>query len=236
MKNQLLLVEIWRGRETGFFQSYEVPRSSFQTILDVVTYIQRQLDSSLSYRFSCRVGMCGTCAMTVNGVPRWTCRTQASVFDKSERITIKPLENFPVVKDLVVDMEPFFKKWTEAGGSFQSSRTESDEFAEVLPGSSERQAADRSIECIGCGICYAVCDVVRWKPDYLGPAALNRVWSLINDERDAGHADRLTGVLSDSGCISCHTTRSCTQFCPKDLDPSNAIAGLKQKALRNNLW
>ena len=183
MQNQAISVEVWRSESSGSFASYEVPRLNKQTILDIVTYIQRNLDNTLSYRYSCRVGMCGTCAMTVNGVPRWTCRTQAAIFDSSDRIRIEPLKNFPVIKDLVVNMDPFFQKWKSAGGAFSAADQDADDFARVQPDSIARQAANQAIECIGCGVCYSACDVVKWSPDYLGPAALNRIWTLYNDER-----------------------------------------------------
>ena len=117
-----LRVEIWRGDEAGEFHTYTVPHQTSQTILDVVTYVQRKLDSSLSYRFACRVGMCGSCAMTVNGAPRWTCRTHVSeVLEKGNRVRIGPLRNLPVIKDLATDMTEFFDKWAKAGGRFHPS-------------------------------------------------------------------------------------------------------------------
>ncbi len=232
MKNDLLNVEVWRSADNGVFASYQVPRLNRQTVLDLVTYIQRKLDNSLSYRYSCRVGMCGTCAMTVNGVPRWTCRTQAAIFDSVNRIRIEPLGNFPVIKDLVVDMEPFFDKSNSAGGAFRSINPNATNFFRTRPDSVERQAANRAIECIGCGVCNAACDVVKWSPDYIGPAALNRIWTLYNDERQQSRDQLLRNVTSDTGCLGCHTTQSCTRHCPKELDPSGSIAGLKRRALR----
>ena len=219
------------------FQTYEVPRQELQTVLDLVTYIQRQLDNSLAYRFACRVGVCGTCAMMVNGQPRWTCRTQASLVHTTKGITLAPLENFPIVRDLVVDMDPFFDKWMKANAEFKNSSNENrTKFAIVNPKSAMRIQVDQSIECIGCGVCYAACDVVKWKPDYLGPAALNRTWSLINDERNPEQADVLKAVSPESGCISCHTTQSCTQFCPKELNPSASIAGLKRRLFSRGIF
>src|ERR671914_1173405 len=103
-----LRVRVWRGQESGEYQEFEVPRLESQTVLDVVTHIQRHLDPTLAYRFACRVGMCGSCAMTVNGKARWTCRTNVSVVEQDGRLEIGPLHNLPVVKDLAVDMAPFF--------------------------------------------------------------------------------------------------------------------------------
>jgi fumarate reductase iron-sulfur subunit len=102
------------------------------------------------------------------------------------------------------------------------------DFAVVPPGSAARREADAGIECIGCGVCHASCDVVGWNPDYLGPAALNRAWTLVNDVRDGARRARLEAVSGDAGCHSCHSTQSCTERCPKGLDPSSAIAGLKR--------
>ena len=179
--SETLHASIWRGGKEGSFQTYRVPRHPSQTILDVVTYVQRRLDSTLAYRFACRVGMCGSCAMSVNGVPRWTCRTHVAA----------------------------------------------------------RTAADAGIECIGCGVCYAACDVVGWRPDFLGPAALNRAWTLVNDVRDVDARDRVRAVAGDAGCHACHTQGSCTTWCPKHLSPTAAIAGLKRvaakAAVRNEL-
>src|SRR5262245_50061538 len=99
-----LTVSLWRGAQQGRYQTYRVPLRENQTVLDVVTFVQRHLDPTLSYRFACRVGVCGSCAMTVNGRPRWTCRTHVSSVAKAGRLEIGPLENLPVIKDLATDM------------------------------------------------------------------------------------------------------------------------------------
>ena len=223
-----LRVEVWRGDREGRYESFDVPRAASQTVLDVVTYIQRELDPTLSYRFACRVGMCGSCAMMVNGRARWTCRTHVDKVAEGGALRLAPLANMPVVKDLVSDMREFFDKWARAKGQFAPTATRHDAFAKVDPASSARREADAGIECIGCGVCYATCDVVAWKPDYLGPAALNRAWTLVNDARDAAPRARLEAVASDAGCHACHTLMSCTEHCPKHLAPTRAIAGLKR--------
>jgi fumarate reductase iron-sulfur subunit len=230
-----LQVEVWRGTDAGRFQTFAVPRREHQTVLDVVTEIQRGQDPSLSYRFACRVGMCGSCAMTVNGRPRWTCRTRVSeVVGRGDRLRLEPLRNFAVVKDLAVEMTRFFDKWRDAKGFFQPAGAGGD-FAVVPPASPQRQAADAGIECIGCGVCYSACDVVAWEPDYLGPAALNRAWTLVNDVRDAGNAARIAAISATGGCHACHTHTSCTTFCPKGLAPTYAIAGLKRAMTKRAL-
>jgi fumarate reductase iron-sulfur subunit len=199
-------------------------------VLDVVTHIQRALDPTLAYRFACRVGMCGSCAMTVNGHARWTCRTHVDKVAEDGRLAIAPLANLPVVRDLVTDMSGFFDKWARARGQFQGGKTRKDDFARVLPESPARRLADAAVECIGCGVCYSSCDVVSWNPDYLGPAALNRAWTLVNDVRDTGNRARLKAVAGDAGCHACHTHMSCTERCPTKLAPTASIAGLKRAA------
>ena len=234
-----LQVSVWRGGEQGEFAEYDVPALDSQTVLDVVTWIQRHLDASLSYRFACRVGMCGSCAMTVNGVPRWTCRTHVARVADDGRLLLEPLRGMPVVKDLAVDMTAFFERQARARGRFAGNATRNDPLAVVEPASPARREVDAGIECIGCGVCQAACDVARWRTDYLGPAALNRAWTLFRDVRDNDDAERLRAVAGDAGCHACHSHQSCSEHCPKNLNPTAGIAGLKRAvaaaALRGRL-
>ena len=126
--------------------------------------------------------------MMVNGVPRWTCRTHVDRVLERRRVRDAPLRNLPVIRDLVTDMREFFDKWARAKGEFRGRQTKQDDFAKVPPQSEERVLVDKGIECIGCAVCYAACDVVKWNPDYLGPAALNRAWTLVKDVRDRSNA------------------------------------------------
>ncbi|MFP4538751.1 MAG: succinate dehydrogenase/fumarate reductase iron-sulfur subunit [Dichotomicrobium sp.] len=226
-----LRVDVWRGGKNGAFSSYTVPWRENQTVLDVVTEIQRHHEPALAYRFACRVGVCGSCAMTVNGVPRWTCRTHVRRVAGDGHITIAPLRNMPVIKDLACDMSGFFEKWQNAGGRFEGTRTRADTPIAVDPQSKERRNADRGIECINCGICYAACDVVSWNEDYLGPAALNRAWTLVNDERHAAKRETLRKVTEAGGCGSCHVQGNCMKHCPVGISPTESIAGLRRMNL-----
>ncbi len=230
-----LEVRVWRGKDDGRLVSYRVPAESNQTVLDVVTWIQRHLEPALAYRFACRVGVCGSCAMTVNGRPRWTCRSHVKGVAPDGHLIIEPLRNLPRIKDLVCDLAPFFEKWHQAGGSFAGGRTRGQEIASVAPDSPGRQAVDAAIECINCAVCYSACDVVAWRADYLGPAALNRAWTLIKDER-LGDPGRVIGAVSRSGgCHSCHSHGSCEACCPVGISPTAAIAGLKRMTLASLL-
>ena len=230
-----LEVAIWRGGNPrdnkGAFRSYRVPRRADQTVLDVVTWVQRHLEPALAYRFACRVGMCGSCAMTVNGRPRWTCRSHVAKVAPDGKLRVAPLANLPVIRDLVTDMTGFFEKWQRAGGRFAPTATRRHPPARIAPDSPARKAADAGIECINCAVCTSACDVVAWRPEYLGPAALNRAWTLANDERHGERRAMLQAVAQDGGCHSCHSQGSCTAHCPMGLDPSAAIAGLKRRTL-----
>ena len=224
-----LSVSVWRGGQDGRYETYRVPQRESQTVLDVVTYVQRHLDPTLSYRFACRVGVCGSCAMTVNGKPRWTCRTHVAKVARGGRLEIGPLGNLPVIKDLAADMQAFFEKWQKAHGVFAPSKTRHDDIEQIRPDSAARRAADAAIECINCGACYAACDTVRWNKAYLGPAALTRAWTLVNDARDAANPARLEAVAAAGGCHACHSHQSCQELCPQALNPTAAIAGLKRR-------
>jgi fumarate reductase iron-sulfur subunit len=227
-------VSVWRGGpEGGAFERHAVPTQDSQTVLDVVTWVQQNADPTLSYRFACRVGMCGSCAMMVNGEPRWTCRTHVQKVAQGGKLEIAPLRNLPVIRDLATDMADFFDKWVAADGVFKPTATRDDPMPAVLPDSPERVAASAGIECINCGICYAACDAVASNTDYLGPAALNRAWTLVNDERDGGQDARLDAISGAGGCHSCHSMGNCVAFCPNALNPTAAIAGLKRETMRS---
>lgn len=231
---RMLSVSVWRGTEAGgSYQTFEVPAEANQTILDVVSWIQQNADPTLSYRFACRVGMCGSCAMMVNGKPRWTCRTHVNKVLADDRVTIAPLRNLPVIKDLAADMDPFFDKWVKAGGRHHPTATRHDPMPAIRPDEPARAEANTAIECINCSVCYAACDTVAGNPDYLGPAALQRAWTLFNDAKEADRQAILDGVSGNGGCHNCHSQGSCTMHCPNELDPMRAIAGLKRASARS---
>ena len=234
MASEFLRVTIERGpNASGVKRAFDVPAHENQTVLDVVSWIQQNADPTLSYRFACRVGMCGSCAMMVNDVPRWTCRTHITKVIKGNKMTIGPLRNLPVIKDLVVDMDPFFEKWIAAEGVHHGGLTRDDPVAPVDEMSAPRVQANAGIECINCSVCYAACDSVAANPGFLGPAALLRAWTLLNDIRDEGRRDILDAVSSSGGCHSCHAMGSCTAYCPNELDPMSAIAGLKRETTKS---
>ena len=229
----VLRVSVWRGTaEGGAYEEFEVPQQDNQTILDVVSWIQQYADPTLTYRFACRVGMCGSCAMMVNGKPRWTCRTHVKKVTEAGALTIAPLRNLPVIKDLAADMDPFFDKWVKAGGHHHPSASRHDPMPVITSETPGRVEANAGIECINCSACYASCDTVAGNPDYLGPAALQRAWTLYNDAKEADRDAVLDRVSGAGGCHNCHSQGSCTLYCPNELDPLSAIAGLKRASAK----
>lgn len=236
-KTSIMKVSVWRGQgDEGQFEEFDVPALDNQTILDVVSWIQQESDPTLSYRFACRVGMCGSCAMMVNGKPRWTCRTHVKKVLKNGAIEIGPLRNLPVIKDLATDMTEFFDKWIKAEAVFHPSKTREDPIEPINHESKARKQASAAIECINCAVCYAACDSVSSNAEYLGPAALNRAWTLVNDERDSGGKQRLKAISGDGGCHNCHSHQSCMKYCPNELNPTASIAGLKRETVKNLTW
>ena len=226
-------VRIRRGGAAGDpeerFDSFEIETGPRMTVLDALVAVQSAQDATLSFRYSCRVGMCGTCALKVNGRPAWACRTLLGGL--GEEITLEPLTNFPVLSDLAVDMSPFFEKMKRARGWLEPTGAAEKAPALIAPNSRERKRIEPHIECITCGICYASCSIVGHDSDYLGPAALNRAYTLVNDSRDALGSERLMEVCTEDGAWRCHSQYNCTESCPKGISPTGAIKGLKRRAV-----
>jgi fumarate reductase iron-sulfur subunit len=210
----------------GHMVTYRVPRLDKLTILDALVYIQRHHDRSLAFRYACRLGMCGTCTVMVNDVPRWACRTSIERLG-SQSLRIAPLRFLPVIKDVLVDYEPAFAKYRAAQAYFVP-REEGTEMAAISPLSRERRVIDPNLECITCGACYASCTMLAHDAEYLGPMALNRAFTLVRDSRDGAHRERLGAVGGEHGCWRCHSLFNCTEVCPKHLSPTRAIQGLKR--------
>ena len=208
---------------------FEVETGPRMTVLDALVTVQSGQDATLSFRYSCRVGMCGTCALKVNGRPAWACRTRLEGL--GDEVTLEPLPNFPVLSDLAVDMSAFFEKMKKARGWLEPTSVAAKAPALIPPTARERKRIEPHIECITCGICYASCSIVGHDSDYLGPAALNRAYTLVNDSRDALGLERLLEVCTEDGVWRCHSQYNCTESCPKGISPTGAIKGLKRRAV-----
>ncbi len=214
----------------GHFDRFEldIEDESLTTILDVLLRIQREHDPSLAFRYSCRISMCGSCGMVINGKEALACQTVVANLSKGE-ITVRPLNHFPIVRDLVVDMDPFFENYEKAITYFQAAQ-ELEEPAIIRPDSKERMIISDSTECIACGCCVSACTMAHWHKDYMGPGALNRAFTLLADSRDGLHKERLIEVLG--ACYFCRTEFNCTEVCPKEISPTRAIKYIQMLAAK----
>ena len=216
------------------WDAFEVPTFDKMSVLDAVFWVQGNQDPSLAFRCSCRVGICGSCGMVINGKERLACRTLVASLGSD--VSLEPMNRMPVVRDLVVDMSPFFEKYRKAMPYFLSADPSPDsEPAILLQDAKEREVIDAQRECINCGLCYSTCDMVDMDNDFLGPAALNRAYVLVADPRDGAKRQRLELVASESGLWRCHTLFNCAAVCPKGIWPAVAIQRLKRKAVVHRL-
>jgi fumarate reductase iron-sulfur subunit len=219
----------WMPGEQERGQGYRVAAVADTTVLDALVEIQRTQDQTLGFRYACRVGMCGSCAMVINGRERWACRTRLASL-AADTVDVRPLYHLPVLKDLVVDMAPFHDALRGVGGALVR-RPGAEAYARVAGDAPERRAIDEAIECIGCAMCVSACTMVAHAPRFPGPAALNRVFTLERDQRDGGAAERWSVLLSDDGLARCHGQGNCTAVCPMGLAPSSSIAALRRLAV-----
>ena len=218
-----LLVRLQRSEE-GSQEIFEVSRFPAMTVLDVLLTIQREIDASIGFRFSCRVAMCGTCTLRVDGRSVLAC--QSVVPEDKSSIEITPMAGFPVIRDLIVDTAPFWEQWARVT-PYMNPREGLHEPAKVQPNSEERQAIDDALDCIQCGACFSSCGIAGLDKTFIGPAALNRAMVLINDSRDSVGRKRLDVVSGEDGVDRCHYIYGCSGVCPKGLDPARAIRRLR---------
>jgi len=216
--------------EANARRQFTLELDSRMTVLDALFIIQRQHDTSLSFRCSCRVGMCGTCAMRVNWMPRLACQTRVETLG-TEAITIEPLSTLPVAKDLVVDLGPFFEKWKKVRPALHPKNKDSKELAIVPPDSEFGKQALVKRDCITCGACYSVCGITGSNEAYLGPAAINKAMLRLLDPRDGNVDDRLKVLDDDNGVWRCHTQFNCVAACPKNIKLTDSIMKMKRALL-----
>jgi fumarate reductase iron-sulfur subunit len=223
----------WSRGARERWQKFVVESGPDTTVLDALVAIQRGQDATLAFRYACRVGMCGSCAMVVNGRERWACRTRLATLG-SGPVTVRPLYHFPLLRDLVVDMTPFVDRQRSVGAALMPAPT-AEPYALIPAGSAERQEIDEAIECIGCGMCVSACTMVAHNERFPGPAALNRAFTLVRDSRDASGERRWAVLLSDDALARCHGQGNCTEVCPMELAPTTSIIRLRALATRKLL-
>jgi len=202
------------------------PRSCGPMVLDALIQIKAAVDSTLTFRRSCREGICGSCAMNINGVNRLACTT--AMRDCGNEIRIYPLPHMPVVKDLVPDLTSFYAQYASVKPWLQS-HTPPPPDRERLQSKGEQEKIDRPAACILCACCSTACPSYWWNSDrFLGPAALLAAYRWIIDSRDEASGERLDQLEDPFRLYRCHTIMNCTDVCPKDLNPARAIAEIKK--------
>ena len=206
------------------FDTFEVERTDPMMVLDLLLAIQRTHDASVGFRFSCRVAMCGTCTLRMDGRTVLACQTP--VPNDTDEVRLDPVAGLPVVRDLIVDTAPFWQEWAEVT-PYLVPAEELTEPAQITPDSAERTVIDPALDCIGCGACYSSCGVANFRRGFLGPAALNRAMVLIADSRDGAADERMAAIDGAMGVDGCHYMYGCTSVCPKGLDPAAAIRRLR---------
>ncbi len=214
------------------FDTFQVPISNGTTLLDALIYVKEKLDPTLTFRYSCRMGICGSCGVNANGKEKLACKTQ--VKDLGENIEVRPLNNLSLIRDLTVDFKPFIEKNVKVkpylvrndvdvdGGFNREFRQTPDELNQYL----------MFANCLMCGLCYSACPTNATDELYLGPKALARAYRYIADSRDGGQLERIEIVDQEHAAWSCHFAGSCSDVCPKGVDPAFAIQQLKALALR----
>ena len=225
----VLRVFRWSPGSEESTQDYPVTPLEGMTVLDALVEIQRGSDATLAFRYACRVGMCGSCAMVIAGRERWACRTLLARLPRGT-VTVRPLYHFPLLRDLVVDLAPHAVRLRDAHGAF-TPRADAAPYASVAGDSRERAAIDPAIECIGCGMCVSACTLVASNPRFPGPAALNRALTLQLDSRDGAHGARWEVLLGDDALARCHGQGNCTAVCPMGLEPTASVIRLRRLGL-----
>lgn len=212
------------------FESHQLSVGEKASVLDALFALQRGPCPDLAFRFSCRVGMCGSCAMVVNGREQLTCSTLVKTI--GDKLRIESLRNLPVTRDLAVDMKPFFAAYQRVMPQFiPRDDLDPNDFYPIPHESKEGRVLNHQPQCIDCGACYSACTLVTLHPRYAGPMALNRALNLVVDPREKARRQRLDMVAGEAGVFRCHTLGNCRDVCPRGISPTHSIERLKRLAV-----
>jgi len=236
---RMLRVEITRfdpdRDEVPKTQEYEIPVQDDWKVLDAINYIKDEVDPSISHRWSCRMAVCGSCGMMLNGEPKLTCKTPLSDYD--ETIKIEPLANFPIVRDLVVDMDGFMDKFRKVKPWIVRAKARAEDMEDLNEKGTFSQSPDQLATfkqfsmCINCLLCYAACPVIANEPEFIGPAAIALGHRYNLDSRDEGQAERNAIFRGEGTVFSCSFANECSEVCPKNVDPAAAVNQAKLAAV-----
>ena len=222
--------------EKPYVQQFTVPMKPGLTVLDGLIYIKENIDNTLSFRSSCRMGICGSCGVLVNNFPMLACHTPVEEL-KTDRITVKSLPNFPIIRDLVADLDPLFQKHRSMK-PYIISRDESEEeepAVELLQPQEELEGFVQFAYCVKCGLCMAACPTVATDALFLGPQPLGQAYRYCSDRRDSGDKERFKEADGRHGLWLCHLAGACSEACPKGVDPALALQLLKRAMVADNL-
>ena len=211
------------------FQEYEVPVQKDWVILDALNHVKDRIDGTLSFRWSCRMGVCGSCGMTVNGVPKLTCATFLTDYVPGP-VRVEPLRNFPVIRDLIVDLGDFMRKLVSVKPWLVRKEEKPISEGEYRQSPAELDAYKQFSMCINCMLCYSACPIYGLDPKFVGPAALALAQRYNLDSRDQGGPERMEELSTHEGVWGCTFVGECTKVCPKNVDPAGAIQRYKLEA------
>jgi succinate dehydrogenase / fumarate reductase iron-sulfur subunit len=232
-------LKIWRyDSETGDreLRDYEVEAPEWATLLDVLDIVKDRVDGSLAYRKSCRMMICGSCGMRMDGAAVLACKTRMKEIVDAGRIpTISAMGNLPILKDLVVDMTPFWSKFRSIGPWLRPGYDRPTDGKEYRISQERMNVIHKEALCINCGCCVSECNAMESDPDFLGPQALAKAMRFVGDPRDAGTVERLESYNSPHGIWDCTRCYFCNERCPKGVDPRDAIAKLGAESIRNGI-
>jgi fumarate reductase iron-sulfur subunit len=213
------------------FQTYEVPFRKEWVVLDALNHVKDKMDGSLTYRWSCRMGICGSCGMMVNGEPKLSCATFLSSYaGNGNKVRVEPLRYFPIVRDLVTELSDFLGKLKKVKPWLMPKAERPLNEGEFLQTPEQLDDYKQFSMCINCTLCYSACPVVGLDPKFVGPAAIALAQRYNLDSRDAGGAARRAILAHPEGIWGCTFVGECTRVCPKHVDPAGAIQQYKVKA------
>jgi succinate dehydrogenase / fumarate reductase iron-sulfur subunit len=236
MVSRLLTLQIKRFQKEKdppqWIETFQVETRKGMNLLEALLRIQDEQDGTLSFRYSCRGAVCGSCAMKVSGKLVLACRTH--VEDLMDKTTyIEPLPYFPAIRDLIVDMSIFFDHYRKIGPYLHGKPVSP--LSEYTMKEDERKEIDPYIQCILCGICFGSCPAFIRDPQFLGPAMLGKAYRFLADSRDYRFEEILGDVTGQKGVWGCNTVFQCVKVCPKQVPPTHAIVKMREKILRYRL-
>ena len=229
-------LKIWRyDAQSGErkLEDHEVEAPEWVTLLDVLDIIKDRVDGSLAYRKSCRMMICGSCAMRMDGAAVLACKTRMYDIAKAGHVpVVSPMGNMPIVKDLVVDMQPFWSKFRAMRPYLEPGYAEPPEGREYIVSQERMDYIHKEALCINCGACVSECNAMEADPLFLGPQALAKGWRFAGDPRDGATIDRLEDYSGEHGIWECTRCYYCNERCPKGVDPRDAIAKLGAESMK----